>query len=387
MPWYRSGTANAVLNSTTIIGSGTKFAANGLVGDAFLGPDGRWYEVTNIASDTVLSILPAYQGTAVSAGNYALAPMEGYVRDTALQLRSIVNQFGIQLAALGTTGNYDVLPVTKGGTGGISAAAGLANLIAGAGAINENPPITIASAAMVPIGSAAANTINISGTTAITAFDSTVAGARRALVFSEALTLTHDATKLILPGAANIVTAAGDVVEVESLGGGNWKCMSYVRAAKSPDLVTSVGQGGTGVTSISALLASLNASGNYAKANIVGTVSQISGTPSGAIIETGNTANGRYMKYADGSLICTGVVPVSWTNTAPGSATWTFPVAFVNAAELRLFSSMPTGAPHQYASSIVASSSAGAAVYVGAFNGGAANPSFGVQVMAIGRWF
>jgi hypothetical protein len=26
------------------------------VGDAFLGPDGRWYEVTNIASDTALSI-------------------------------------------------------------------------------------------------------------------------------------------------------------------------------------------------------------------------------------------------------------------------------------------------------------------------------------------
>jgi len=117
MPWYRTGTVACTQNSTTVTGTGTAFAANSRVGDALLGPDGRWYEVANIASDTVLSILPAYQGATAGAGTYAMAPMQGYVKASADQLRSIVNSFGDKLAALGTTGNYDILPVAKGGTG------------------------------------------------------------------------------------------------------------------------------------------------------------------------------------------------------------------------------------------------------------------------------
>jgi len=117
MPWYKSGTVSVVLNSNAVIGTGTAFIANSRVGDAFRGPDGGWYEVTNIASDTALSISPNYQGATNAAGVYALAPMQGYVKDSADQLRSLVNLYGAKMAALGTTGNYDILPVTKGGTG------------------------------------------------------------------------------------------------------------------------------------------------------------------------------------------------------------------------------------------------------------------------------
>lgn len=118
MPWYRSGTVAITAGQTSVVGTNTDFAANARVGDAFQGPDGRWYEVANIASATVLSILPAYQGATVSAGGYGLAPMQGYVKESADALRALVNQFGAKLAALGTTGNYDILPVSKGGTGG-----------------------------------------------------------------------------------------------------------------------------------------------------------------------------------------------------------------------------------------------------------------------------
>jgi hypothetical protein len=98
------------------------------------------------------------------------------------------------------------------------------------GAINEATPVTLASAATINIGAAAANTINISGTTTITAFDTITAGARRTLRFSGALTLTYDATKLILPRATNITTFAGDVADFVSLGSGNWACIGYERA-------------------------------------------------------------------------------------------------------------------------------------------------------------
>lgn len=117
MPWYKAGTVSVTLNSNAVIGTGTAFIANSRVGDAFRGPDGGWYELTNIASDTAMSISPPYQGATNAAGIYALAPMQGYVKDSADSLRALVNTYGAKLAALGTTGNYDVLPPSKGGTG------------------------------------------------------------------------------------------------------------------------------------------------------------------------------------------------------------------------------------------------------------------------------
>lgn len=133
MPWYKSGTVSVTQNSNSVIGAGTAFIVNARVGDAFRGPDGGWYEITNIASDTALSISPNYQGATAAAGVYALAPMQGYVKDSADTLRALVNQFGAKMAALGTTGNYDVLPVTKGGTGGTDQASARAGLGLGNG--------------------------------------------------------------------------------------------------------------------------------------------------------------------------------------------------------------------------------------------------------------
>jgi hypothetical protein len=103
MPWYKSGTVSVTQNSNAVIGTGTAFIANSRVGDAFRGPDGGWYEVTNIASDTAISISPPYQGASAGAGGYAIAPMQGYVKDSADALRGLVNQFGGVLAVLGTT--------------------------------------------------------------------------------------------------------------------------------------------------------------------------------------------------------------------------------------------------------------------------------------------
>ncbi|EJN36293.1 hypothetical protein [Pseudomonas sp. GM80] len=128
MPWYKSGTVSVTQNSNAVIGTGTAFIANSRVGDAFRGPDGGWYEVTNIASDTAMSISPNYQGFTNAAGSYAVAPMQGYVKDSADALRSLVNQWGSKLAELGTTGNYEILPINKGGTGSATSGAALTAL-------------------------------------------------------------------------------------------------------------------------------------------------------------------------------------------------------------------------------------------------------------------
>ncbi|PBB96441.1 hypothetical protein [Mesorhizobium sp. WSM3862] len=113
-------------------------------------------------------------------------------------------------------------PVTAGGSGSSTAVGGADNLSA-AGA-------DMASAATVNLSNSTGTLVNITGTVTITALGTVAAGAERDLVFAGALTLTHNATSLILPGGANITTAAGDVARMRSLGGGNWRCLSYQRA-------------------------------------------------------------------------------------------------------------------------------------------------------------
>lgn len=102
MTWYKTGTVNATQGSNAIIGTGTAFISNSRVGDAFRGPDGEWYEVINIASDTAMSISPNYQGVTTTSGDYAIAPMQGYVKDTADALRAaslVIGNSGSEAAA------------------------------------------------------------------------------------------------------------------------------------------------------------------------------------------------------------------------------------------------------------------------------------------------
>ncbi|RMV72679.1 Tail fiber domain protein [Pseudomonas caricapapayae] len=117
MPWSRNGTVAVTQNSTTVTGTGTTFASTSRVGDAFNGPDGRRYEVANIVSETVLAILPAYAGATVSGAAYSIEPVQGYPKALTDSFNSVNQLWGGKLAALGTTGNFDTLPIAKGGTG------------------------------------------------------------------------------------------------------------------------------------------------------------------------------------------------------------------------------------------------------------------------------
>ena len=90
---------------------------------------------------------------------------------------------------------------------------------------------SIASASTTDLGSTQYQSISITGTTTITAFGSSaMTGAVKFIKFAGALTLTHNATSLILPGGANITTVAGDCATVRYEGSGNWRVMFYTAA-------------------------------------------------------------------------------------------------------------------------------------------------------------
>ncbi|WLG53994.1 hypothetical protein PSH77_14930 [Pseudomonas extremorientalis] len=117
MVWQRVGTVSVQNGSTTVTGVNVDFDATSRVGDSFIGPDGSNYEVSNVVSATVISILPAYKGATVSGAAYAIMPVQGYDKMLSDAFNALNNQFGQKLAALGTTGNYEILPLNKGGTG------------------------------------------------------------------------------------------------------------------------------------------------------------------------------------------------------------------------------------------------------------------------------
>jgi len=72
---------------------------------------------------------------------------------------------------------------------------------------------------------------HVTGTTTIMSISARPAGAVVTLVFDGALTLTHNATSLILQGNTNLTTAAGDVITLVSEGSGNWRELSRRLAA------------------------------------------------------------------------------------------------------------------------------------------------------------
>lgn len=91
----------------------------------------------------------------------------------------------------------------------------------------------IASASTTDLGAVAGLMHDITGTTTITSFGTVAAGIWKLIKFEGALTLTHNATSLILPGGANITTADGDTALMFSEGSGNWRCLNYQKASGS----------------------------------------------------------------------------------------------------------------------------------------------------------
>ena len=75
------------------------------------------------------------------------------------------------------------------------------------------------------------NLFDVTGTTTITTIGTQGIGSIVILQFDGALTFTHHSTNLILPGAANIITAAGDIAVMYEYASADWRCISYTRAS------------------------------------------------------------------------------------------------------------------------------------------------------------
>ncbi|MGN8276750.1 hypothetical protein [Pseudomonas sp. SMN5] len=422
MPWYKTGTVSVVLNSNAVTGVGTSFIANCRVGDAFRGPDGRWYEVTNAPSNTSLSIDPPYLGATVSGGSYALAPMQGYVKDSADALRALVNTYGAQLAALGTTGNYDILPVNKGGTGGTDQATARAGLGLGTTGNYDVLPVikggtggTTQAAAqsglgLVPqqnTGDVTAGRLLTPGAFGWGGTGVSIAEASLNSTRQTQLNIVSAAGLGILPANINsyvfhwnnpsngyayqtcrAVTGGPEYTRYQVAG--TWSAWDFRAKAGANSDITSL----TGLTT--PLSVAFGGTGNnagiaqrIAPGAMVGTVSQSSGVPTGAIIERGSNANGEYVKFADGTMLAsftdvvTMNIDIGYASIFYRAAAWTFPLQFAASPTVSLQANRTSGV---FATGGGASSVSAATLYIIDFVS-VSGASVTRKWFAMGRWF
>lgn len=121
--------------------------------------------------------------------------------------------------------------------------------------------------------------------------------------------------------------------------------------------------------------------------SLLGTVSQAGGLPTGAVIERGTGTNGEFVRFADGTLICTRVnLSTANVSTALGSlftsanVTWTFPSAFIVAPAV-------SGAVDSSDSWLSAAAPATTSVVLRAVSGVTRATALTLRATAIGRWF
>ncbi len=124
----------------------------------------------------------------------------------------------------------------------------------------------------------------------------------------------------------------------------------------------------------------------YGPGNLLGAVSESAGVPTGAVIERGSTSNGDYVRFADGTQICTASLsPVACTTAegalyASNSATWNFPIPFAAAPAI-------SGSGGAFGRFLGLDAPSGALVGYKVLSTIADATALAPIVIAIGRWF
>lgn len=131
----------------------------------------------------------------------------------------------------------------------------------------------------------------------------------------------------------------------------------------------------------------------------VGTVSQSGGVPTGAIIESGSNANGRYVKYADGTMICyrsdsiasivnTTSYTIQGVTVYRNEFSWTFPSAFSSTTLLSVVSSVRQSTNDSFVSSFPSGISTSAVnLMCTSLYSWVSYARVYISAIAIGRWY
>lgn len=145
--------------------------------------------------------------------------------------------------------------------------------------------------------------------------------------------------------------------------------------------------------------ASLPRTKAFRQGNLLGSVGQAAGVPTGAVIERGSNANGEYVRLADGTQICStaGLILTATCDTVRASGvsgassaarpTWTFPAAFVAPPVVQADASGGTATSiDRFAGVNGAPTITSVSLQAMDLTGGTTN-TVEIVAIAVGRWF
>jgi len=185
-----------------------------------------WADTANNLMKRLASTGPAVWTTLGTLGtNFGMLPATGGTMTGDLVLSGAGTDLTVG-GTLGVTGASTLGNATIGGTLGVTGVATFSN------ATSQIKGADITAGATTNLATATGDYVVVSstGTIAISALGTVQAGTVRKVTFSISsgtLSITHNATSLILPGGSNISVTTGDSAEFVSLGSGNWRCTSY----------------------------------------------------------------------------------------------------------------------------------------------------------------
>lgn len=360
--WYRAGTVAVTNGSKKVVGTGTTWKSGVSKpdkGHLVWGPDGKPYELDYVESDTVLYLVTAYSGVTASGMTYSIdISRSGSNSAFSRDLSAFVAYHQLQMDGWQQllTGTGDVTLTAPDGTKltvpswekTMNAVFGHANTVG-----LHLPPISPANNGMVlkagsASGSASWGTLTAAAVGA-TSLDSGFGGSTFGAAFGDSVPIKDrrgfsNVTRCYRAPDAPINNVYLNVMTLPETNGGT---SSFLAAGINANGLW-VGNGGTNInwqrvytTSYKPTAADVGA---VPVSDVVGSVS------SGAIIERGSNANGEYVKWADGTMICT--VPAKIFSSIGGGT----PVAGYSTTEIIAYAAAFISAPSVTASVIVRSS-------------------------------
>ncbi|PTX49064.1 hypothetical protein IQ03_02461 [Gemmobacter caeni] len=360
MAWYRTGTVAVTNGSATVTGTSTQWVSAAKTGDAIHLPDGRIYEILTINSNTSITLATNYLGTTASGQGYAIQPTRGVVQNVYDLLVSYMSSLSAQQDG----------PLSGRFGDGTASAPGITFLSdqdTGLYRPSANQLAAVTSGVMRWLLTTTGFTLNLPMTgTAVTQNDKDTTAGR--LHRTDDNILFHALRRFggYYPagGSANIDTAvAGDAGLYDAtLAGtfpaasGFWWITSQAIYSGTALLQRAIRYTGVGTPPATAdeymrIRANDGTWGAwrrvYNSGSVVGPVSQSGGVPTGALIERGSNANGEYVRFADGTQICTAqridttglTVAEGPFYISPNDLTWTFPASFVAGPSVNIMGS------------------------------------------------
>lgn len=310
---YKDGTATVANGGIAVTGVGTLWAQAVLPGDFFGVHKGSAIRIASVESNTALTLSNPWPGTAQTTAAYEIMLQSDMARVQESTRQLLILLMGGNINAFaGLTGAADKAPYFTG-----SGTMALTDLKTKGRDIAASETLTALLAKLGPAHGGVMRAPSLSDV---------------AMVDGDFNTLTYPGVYEISGSWANGPTSAAAttytgmvIVYKRSDNAGYWQVWRSASTGRTSKRFTST----TNAASWPNAWISI-------EHQMAGTVSQSGGVPTGAIIEKGNSANGEYVKFGDGTLICMMGLDMSGQAIATargalfGSAqfTWTYPAAF-----------------------------------------------------------